>query len=299
MALLVAAAGGRVQAQGRRPDIRWEAPEGCPTADEFRGRVGATVRAAIARVVVRAADDGWTAWMVIDGDVRELAGQSCAELASAAALVVRIGLRAYDAARIDAPEAPAVAVPPSSTAPSPAADLVLGRFAARSTPGRAIWSVGTGLGVSTGALPGPAPRVRVGVSVRGVHVAAGFDAALAAGQRDLEGGGGASIGVRLLTAGARLCGGRRWAWLCAGVDAGRMRATVDGATIRSSAGGAWIDGWTGPALVLHAPRDCEVVVHAAVGLPLLYPRFTMRGVTVHDPGGFALESSLTVQRRFW
>jgi hypothetical protein len=236
--------------------------------------------------------------MVIDGDVRNLTGDSCAELARAAALIVRIGLRAFD--ELDALAAPAAILPPPVTLPVPptAAELSVDRTLARAEPARPAWSVGTGLGIDVGALPGAAPMVQLQVAVRGAHLAGGIDAALATGQRELDDAAATVAHMRRYTAGTHVCSGGAWAWLCAGVDAGMLQVTAESLRFRTSGNGAWIAARAGPAAILRLPRDCELVVQADAAVPLVYPRFTMRGTVVHDPGGVALQSSLTLQRRF-
>jgi hypothetical protein len=281
-------------AEGRRADVRWEAPAGCPTAEEFRVLVGDDARPAIARVVVWQIDGGWRAWMVIDGSVRELQGVSCDEVASAAALVVAIGLRAIDQPSIV--QLPAPPPPPPLRLLPPATVVELEPVVAASPGPPATWSVGIGVGIDLGTLPQPAPEARLGVGVRGSRLAIAFDAAFATA-------GGTVMGevdttFRLFSAGVRACAGRRWAWLCVGVDAGAMTAGATEGAARASGDGWWLAARAGPELIGSIAGDWEVVAGAELGAPLVYPRFTIDGALVHDPGGIAFRTSLAIQRAF-
>ena len=283
------------------PGVRWEAPDGCPLQDEFRALLGDDVQGtARARIVVAREPLGWTAWVVIGATVRELVGDSCYELADAAALVITLALRGIaqgdlaDPIEFLPPAAPLASAPPLATG-----DAAVERLLARPAEAPATWTAGTGIGAEVGALPGTAAVVRVGVGVRGRHVAAGLEGAIATGEATtMRQEVPMTTRVRLLAAGARGCAGKSWMWLCAGVEAGAMSAVAEYGLRRGSGGAPWIAGRVGPSLVLPLADAWELVAQADVAMPLVYPRFTVGGVAVHDPGGATFRSILGVQRRF-
>jgi len=301
--LVVAAMAGSAPAvaQPRTPQVRWEAPEGCPSAEAFRALLGDGERRGIARVVVRRGDDGvWIAWMVVDGTVREIAGASCDELARASALIVGLGLRLVSRPQASPPPPlppPPLPPPPVAEPAAPAAPLIVERTVERPAPAR--WSVGTAIGAEVGALPGTTPLVRASVGWRGQRFAAAIDAGFSAGATTTAIGEAAVVTqVRLLVAGGRACAGRSWAWLCAGFEAGRMTAVAESPRARASGDGAWVAGRAGPALLVPLPGGWELLAEAEAEVPLLYPRFTVDRQLVHDPGGASFRSCLGVQRRF-
>lgn len=90
----------RAPAHADEGAIRWEVPEGCPAADDFRARVVANLGREVAagevdaRLVVAKKGARWRVVMTVktaagDGE-RELEAASCAELAEAAALILAL-----------------------------------------------------------------------------------------------------------------------------------------------------------------------------------------------------------------
>ena len=99
-AVLVALAALRATAHAEDPPIRWEAPEGCPGADEVAAQVVADLGRPLregevdARLVVTPKGARWRVDMTVttvagEGE-RSLEAASCAELAASAALILAL-----------------------------------------------------------------------------------------------------------------------------------------------------------------------------------------------------------------
>lgn len=187
--------------------LSWEAPAGCPESDAVRqqvvGRLGpaGVDRPFVASMVARAHDDGYRVTIAIDDagvhSERGLAGATCDEVASAAALIVAMTIDP----RIQAPppNPPAAAEPPAAVPtplkavdeppragalPDPAArprpnqpdperepptGASLGAPALRRARGQLRFAGDVGAGVGAGPLPrAPSAIVFVAAGLRGV-----------------------------------------------------------------------------------------------------------------------------------
>ena len=248
LALVVAtAATARAQEATATPaiDLRWDAPEaGCPTAAELLAEVAAQTDVQahlIARAEVRREGDRYTLHLETRGasgsaGERALSGDSCADVAHAAALVLSLALQAEAAEPTAPPGAPPApphkATPPSDAAPAP----------------RLHGALRASVGGSVGAQPSVTPGLAVtGALLRGpwrgeAQLEAWLPRTTYDGPRD---GTGGSVG--LVAAGLRACGrplssgvaGRWDVALCLGPSLGDAFASSVGVRHPGSGSGLW------------------------------------------------------------
>jgi hypothetical protein len=231
LALLVVLA-GRARAAEPELTLTWQAPSGCPTPAEveaqFARLIGGPSRLPSGKhidasaLVRTSAADRWTLELstTLEGAPgrRTLAGDSCASVSSAAALILALMIDPAAAERALLAPAPAAERPPPS--PSPVAVVVAtpapeprGLHAYARLFGGAILSL----------LPSPAPAAGAALGARRRRLAAELSF-VATDQQHVTANGGnanpASGDFRVLVGGARGCGtigGRAVVWqLCAG-----------------------------------------------------------------------------------
>jgi hypothetical protein len=261
--------------------IRWEAPAGCPSEGEFRARVvdaGGTDGTVLATAAV-AADGSWTVTIRGAETERVLTGQSCDEVASAAALVIAVSRPAPSLEEVAEP--PAVRVVVQAPRPDPAArDEGPVGFAA------------TQVGMQVGMLPGPRPVVAIGGGVRHGRVRVVVAAAFATAGLDetIEGDSMVDTRRRAWLGSAALCIGRRLA-LCAGGEGGRIQlaASVDGE--RTTGAGTWMAATAGPCLSLPLARRVELALDATILAALVRPEFAINGEPLASPPPLAIRAS--------
>ncbi|HTA17723.1 MAG TPA: hypothetical protein VK989_00440 [Polyangia bacterium] len=230
--------------------LTWQAPPGCPTAADVQNQFGRLLggdahapsgKHIAATINVRTpAPARWSLELatVLDGAAgrRNLEGDSCASVASAASLILALMIdpaAAERAATESAPPPPKPAAPPPSVtaAPSQARDTdSLPR--ARDVVGFARVFAG---GVAA-LLPTPAPAVGVALGARRGRLAAEMSV-LATGEERADGATISTVGgdLRLIVGGARACGalgGHAVVWnVCAGGELEHLSGTGFGTSI--------------------------------------------------------------------
>jgi hypothetical protein len=215
--------------------LTWQAPPGCPTAVEVEARfvrlLGGEARLPSGKhieasgLVRSSSSDHWSVELatVLEGAVgrRTFAGDSCASVSSAAALILALMIDPAAAERaLLAPPAPTSAPPP---APAPA-DVIV-RAAPPPAP-RALRGLARVFGGGVvGLLPSAAPAAGFALGARRHRLLAELSFA-AAGTQRVTATNDASGDFSLLVAGARACGalgGRVVVWhLCAGGELERL-----------------------------------------------------------------------------
>jgi hypothetical protein len=158
-------------------ELSWEAPAGCPAAAEIEANVARIVglrekRPVTVRALAREVDGGWrldlhTRTNDEEGE-RELRGASCAEVASAAVVVIALTI---DPEVMALPPPPPPLPPPPPPPPPPAPPpRTRALFATLRLVGGAAFA----------APPGVAPRVALSAGVRSGRFAAGAGVSFAA-----------------------------------------------------------------------------------------------------------------------
>jgi hypothetical protein len=218
--------------------LTWQAPATCPTAADVEtqfvrllggaNRTPSDKHVEASALVRSASSDRWSVELatVLDGAVgrRHLAGDSCASVSSAAALILALMIDPAAAERaILAPPAspPERAPPPAPRAP----EAVV--IAAPAPAPRALRGYARLFGGGVVALlPSPAPAAGLALGARRRRFSAEVSF-VASGERRV--GASASGDFRLLAGGGRLCGalgGRAVVWhLCAGGELERLTGT--------------------------------------------------------------------------
>jgi hypothetical protein len=261
--------------------LTWQAPAGCPTPTDveaqFARLLGGAARTPsgkhiAAQAVVRAAaPDRWSLELatVLDQAVghRSLAGDSCASVASAAALILALMIDPAAAERAMKPPAPArTAMEPAPTrAPPP--EAIVTTTAPREPNERAAVApyARAFAGVVVALLPTPAPAVGLALGARRGRLGAELTGVATEERRALA-VGSAGGDFRLLAGGARACGalgGHAVVWqVCLGGELERLSGTGVGvSTMRSRT--ALMGAATGGLLV-----SVPLGAHVALSLDL-------------------------------
>lgn len=296
--------------------LRWDAPEGCPTADELRRGVEALLGAALdapGRAAIeidgRITRDAerWALTLRIANDsgarLRELPGAGCEELTDVAVVLIAVAIDPESSLPgpeptptdptpppIDPPTTPArpTATPPTKTPPRNAATSQLG----------------AALGVHAALGFGALPRIAGGL---------GLEAALLRRRLRVELGGTfwlprdtttdepATGTVRLWHLDARACGVPGWRRvqlpLCGGLQAGAMSGRAQGVLRPRSARLPWFALEAGAGvLVLPTPRvGLRLDVRGAI--PLVRPGFAIDGQQVHRARAAGVVATFGVELR--
>ncbi|HSZ81590.1 MAG TPA: hypothetical protein VLA14_04875 [Polyangia bacterium] len=230
--------------------LTWQAPPGCPTAADVQTQFGRLLggdahapsgKHITATITVRTpAPARWSLDLatVLDGAAgrRNLEGDSCASVASAASLILALMIDPAAAARAAAESAP----PPKPPAPPPPTVKAPPRQA-RDTDAvpRARDIIGFARVFAGGVaelLPTPAPAVGIALGARRRRLAAELSVLATAEQRaDAEMSSTAGGDLRLIVGGARACGalgGHAVVWsVCAGGELERLSGTGFGTDI--------------------------------------------------------------------
>jgi hypothetical protein len=269
--------------------LTWQAPAGCPSRAaveaQFARLLGGPTRLPSgkhidASALVRSASpDQWTLELatVLDGAVgrRTLAGDSCASVTSAAALILALMIDpvAAERALLAPAPTPAPAPPPTARALGPE-DLV---FAPPPPPEpRVVHATVRAFGGGVfGLLPEPTLAGGVAVGARARRFGGELSFA-ATGQRRVNAAGGAGGDFRLLVLGARACaalGGRVVVWrACAGGELERLAAT--GIASPAASKSIWMGAGTA-GLLLEAPLGERFALALDLGaaLRVYHPEF--------------------------
>ena len=286
-------------------ELGWQAPASCPDLPAMRARIAAAAGGADqARGVARARaivgpDRRWTAEVDVGDGPRLLRGDSCEEVARAAALVIGIALRsALDARPERSPPAGRQAGDPEVPWGDPAIDraAVAARLERR-PPARWRPSVTAQAGAMIGALPDPAPVARAGLTLRRGSLAARMEAVAASSRRGLllESDDEAVVRVDFLAAAGSGCYAARWLWLCGGLEVGVMRGVASAADVQVSGSGAWVAGRAGPSTALPLSSSVDLVLEADAGVPIAYPTFSVNGIALPGPDPVSLRTSVGVR----
>jgi hypothetical protein len=255
--------------------IAWTAPEGCPTADEFRARVAEDLGDAPAgdrevRVDVERDGDVWRV-RVTDGErARELAGASCDEVAEAGALVVAMLLREEPAPPPRPRLARAVVRPPPP------------RVVVQRPPRTVSLRVTAAGAADTGTLPAVAAGVRVGAAAGLGPMRVELDGAYWPQRSD----GGLDVG--LWAGAARGC-----AWfVCAGAEVGRLSAQTMEA---EEANSRWLALTLGASGRLRLGGRLALAARVEAVAPIERPIFLVGGVEAHQPAVVSVRAVLGVE----
>lgn len=295
-ACLLALAARSAQAQGPvagaaepvAPELglTWQAPAGCPSSAaveaQFARLLGGPTRLPSgkhidASALVRSSSpDKWTLELatVLDGAVgrRTLAGDSCASVTSAAALILALMIDPAAAERALLAPAPMPPPPPRRTLGPE--DLV---FAPPPPPEpRAVHAMVRAFGGGVfGLLPEPTLAAGVAAGARARRFGGELSFA-ATSERRVNAAGGAGGDFRLLVLGARACaalGGRVVVWrACAGGELERLAATS--ITSPAASKSIWMGAGTA-GLLLEAPLGDRFALALDLGaaLRLYHPEF--------------------------
>lgn len=231
-----------------------------------------------------------------DGE-RILDGDTCTEVADAAALVIAL---AIDPDALAPPPEPALpplrpsppATPPARPAPSPSP---------REAP--APWFVGAGVGATMGSVPSPATSfvARVGWTDGRVRLVAYATTSLET-ERVIAPDVGGSFAAT--TFGVRGCGGILRAgalalWGCAGIELDRVTGRGFGVDRPGRAVGTWAAPTLAVLPTWNVSRHLAVLLEGAVATPLSRPRFRLDDVgEVFRPGGLTAQVDVAVELRF-
>jgi hypothetical protein len=305
LAMVAATAGAARADDPPAAPITWVAPDGeCPAPDaviaEIEGLLGEVDWSAwpdlgasivVSRGVATAGDGGWTVVVRTDDPAgeRELSGATCAEVASAAALVVALTV---DPDAIGAPEpppdptpAPAPRVPPSGPrVVSPAQPEPVGATRSAASGAGVDWSVRGDLVSDIGGLPGFVPGVGLAVAARiGAYRAElggmyWFERFEPVDGRDGVGGD--------LSMWAGVVRGCRAVWtldLCAGVEIGRLAGTGVGVDQARTDTGKWVAPVAGLGRRFQGSDLFGVYVGGELGAPLSRARFNVTPMGATEP----------------
>jgi hypothetical protein len=282
--------------------IDWRAPSGCPSPAAMRDQIAdvagdSMARAGRVQARARPLAGGWIVELDAGDGPRALRGETCAEVARAAALVIGLALRRH-----------AEAQPPAQIA-----DGEVPRWPGGGDPGermddharveRAVpWlrvrrpdiRVRAAVGATMGMLPGWAPMARAGVEAGWASSSIRLEAAAATDDSGLRLPGGEQVDVRsqLVAGVATGCWLTRPLSWCAGVEIGQMRASATAAGDEESGSGLWTAVSAGPSLVAPLADAVALVVQAEAAVPIVFPRFSVNGEPATDPDPVSLRTGL-------
>jgi hypothetical protein len=265
--------------------LTWQAPAACPSRAaveaQFARLLGGATRLPSgkhidASALVRSSQpDKWTLELatVLDGDVgrRTLAGDSCASVTSAAALILALMIDPAAAERALLAPAPTPPPPPKRTLGPE--DVVI---APPPPEPRVVYATARAFG---GALFGLLPELALTAGVAAGARARRFGGELsfaATTEQRVNATAGAGGDFRLLTIGARACaalGGRVVVWLaCAGGEVERLGAT--GLASPATSKSIWMGAGTA-GLLLEVPLGDRFALALDLGaaLRLYHPEF--------------------------
>lgn len=277
--VLAVLAGG--SAEAGELDLEWRAPKGCPELEQVAARVvaaadGAELAAVHVVVDVERAGKRWRATLAIGEERRVLAGATCNEVSSAAALVIGLALRQ---AHEDIVEPPAEEVPPRlRPAAEPSVDVLRME---RAEPARSTvqFAGAAEAGAEIGTLPQVAVVVSGAAGVARDHLALWLGASYATSAAPAEADGlFTSARVSRVAATGRLCATVHALSVCAGGEVGRLAATVASPDDRDAGAGLWVSAAAGAGLAVPLGRMVEVGLATDLVLPLAYPRFSVNGM---------------------
>lgn len=281
--------------------LTWQRPAGCPDEAAMRAKIaeaaggpGAADGAARARAG-RLPDGEWIVELDVGDGPRTLRGDTCDDVARAAALVIGIALRAQRSApavtersaQVGDAEVPWRDRPGGE--PAAVEARVERRPAVRLRP-----AIAARAGVMTGALPELAAMARVGVVVRAGDLAGRVDATFATARHGmlLEAGAEAAVRVDLIAGTGSGCYVTGWLWWCGGLEIGTVRALASAGDAHVSGAGMWVAGHVGPSAALSLSRSVDLVLEMEAAVPLVYPRFSVNDVALTGPEAVSLRTSL-------
>jgi hypothetical protein len=240
----------------------------------------------------------WRAEVHIGDEHRVLTGETCDEVASAAALVIALALRQDDVE-------PVVEEPPAEQAAAVTREVpnesvrVEGHAVERASPLR-VTAFATG-GGEVGLMPSVAAAVSAGAEVArrslALRLAATYATAGVTGEPDAM---YSSARVTRVGAAGRLCVTVWPLSVCGGAEVGRMAAAVVGPDDRDEGSGLWVAASAGPSVGVRFGPSVELAVETELVVPLVYPRFSVNETdALAAPGvaGGRLAAALRVQFR--
>jgi hypothetical protein len=311
--------------------LTWNGPAGCPSRDEVLGETSrilgprgtrADRAPAIARVDVRPVDGGgWLGVLRVDaGEAhgeRRFEGDTCAAIASAAALILAVFLEeeAYPTSR-QAPGIPTLPLSLPVAVPVPSPGVVPGGARDRRPTAAQQWHrqlAATAAGsIDAGTMPSPAVaglEIGLGVGLEGTTWRLGAQAGFAdySGQTVVlpsTGGGRFS----LLSVSARGCAawvrGRLELGPCLGAEIERMGATGSGPVETFTPGSAertWATALAGGTAGWRLSHNFMAFARAEAVLSPTRTRFVLTpgNVVVHEPSRVAGRFAVGLEMRFF
>lgn len=259
---------------------------------EAAGGSGTVTGDARARVEQRP-DGRWVAELDVGDGPRTLRGDTCNQVARAAALVIGIALRGGEPATAEPGQAADAEIPWRTPQARTASDVTVERTVRRPAP-RPVVAVHAAIGAITGALPDVAPLARAGLEVRRERLAGRLEGAVATAPRALilEGGQEALVRMTFVAASGSGCYAVGRLWLCGGVEVGQLRAAASAADAAVSGAGLWLAGHAGPTTAVALSRTVDLVLEAEAAVPLTYPRFSVNGMALPGPSPVSLRTNL-------
>lgn len=297
-------------------DLRWSGPPDCARQDAVSrqvesivGRPLASVDALDFEVTVTRDGDAWRLELVTEEHGakgrRSLAGQSCAEVTDAAAVLIAMAIRSAGQAPVPTEDRPAAsddvasapaAVPAGKAAPSPSAPPPEPPPRPKARPLGPVFGLSGVL--DTAALPAASPGIGAHAGITGSSLRLEVEgAAFLATRLALEQGrsaefdlvSGALVGCVERSFGTLRAGG------CAGFELGRLSGEGQGVSDPHLGSALWeagrleLGGWY--------PLGHELWLTARVGMaiPVSRPEFELEGKPVYRPAALGLRASLGVE----
>ena len=312
--------------------IDWSAPDGCPDGVWVRGELERLLggplegegppRFTARASVVRDATGRWQLQLATTGDgmerERSLGGQTCEELAGAAALIVALAVDPVGAAtRAGVRSEPGHDTPNAARAgadsPARAPDLAVttggrdrasdGASRAAPAPSELRWVGRASALVDAGALPHAAPGL--GLMAAGELGSARVEVlgAYFFRQRATVAGREAGADVSLVAGAARLCAvpwrGPIEAGGCLGFEAGALLGEGFGVSSPDSSAAPWLAPEAGLFAAYTLTRRLGLTVALDALVPLARKRFVLTGVSeVFTPPPFTVRAGLGLELRF-
>jgi hypothetical protein len=293
---------GTAPAWAQTVELDWQPPVGCPDAADMSADIAeAAGGPASGRARIRAQREPGGAWTIevdVGDGARVLRGQSCAEVARAAAVVVGVALRERaEPAR----QADDVEVPRWTGAEPRWSDAQPLRIERSAPPRpRATQLVASAaVGAVAGVLPETAGMVRAGAALTWRRAAIRVDGGLASARTAMSLESGDEVALRSIFVGATGSGcwiaGRLW--LCGGVELGQLRATAAAATDEVAGHGTWAAVRAGPSVAVPVGSTLDLVLEVDGAVPLVYPRFSVNSEPIDDPAPVSVRAGLGLRLR--
>jgi hypothetical protein len=301
-------------ASAQRLDLRWHAPEGCPTADFIESEVArivglpwASIESSWREVSASVETRGNTFLLHVDlvaangaTSERRVSAASCTEAGEAVVAILTTGVAPHQR-RPEAERPAGVTLPPVDAEPVTIADRVDASEAEpRAVPLTPV--LGASLGMDFGTLPAPAPFAQLNIGLEWGRLAAlAFVGATSPVLGEIDGAiAGAEVSLIMsgLLGCVRVIESRVSPVACAGIELGSLEASGYGTSAGRDGSAFWSAGLARGALDVAISDASTVSLGVTAVVPFRHLRVVLQPEEVHRTPTIAARPWLGLGVRF-